>query len=1008
MKRVGWTLLALAVVAVVAAAIGVRLIDTPAARAEIQTRLSAALGGRIEWQSLELRILPRPHGELHAVRIEIPGAVSARADDLDVYLRLWPLLRGRAEIASVSLSAPQLRIQAAPGEQTNGEIDPVAAYRAALAPVAEALRKFAPDTLLMIKGAALDIASSPVRLHNLNITARSAAESLELDVDTASNYWQHLRFEARIAYEDLSAVGSLKIAELTLHKDLPPATLRAQLRTDGKTAIECDVEAALGALLPEAKGKLLLPAAGKAAELDARLARIDLPQAIALARRHVSGLETIESLDGSLSANVRVSLATQWRAHVDVIASDASLKLAQLPWKLSLEAMRIAASEKDLRVTGLRGALGESSFSEVAAQLDLGKPLRLSAASGRATLNLAQWLPWLRQRAPLDEVTRISGEVDVTLNRMALRFDRPAAVDFDALAVPRQVSVALKSLPAAAAISGGSVRADASQVRLDKVPLALLDAKAVVSGTLAMKGPRIELALADGMLGEKLVQWVLARGDLPARFEPRTPLRFAAKRIAWAQGAPLEADALIDFQGGPSLAAVLAWQPGKLNLRRLAIKDTRSDAVLSAVIGDDLLQTSFAGTLYGQSMAAMLRQPQGDSGVARGNLRLRLDRKQPQRSVAEGKLRVDALDLSWLAGGKAMLKSIDFSAQGSTLRIAEARLEWQDQPVNLSGEIRSTDQGPVIDARLESTGVIVERLLPAQKPAAAVAQPKAESKLWPLPVTGRVAVRAGFVQYQHHKIAPLEGNLVLERQRARLEVKEARMCGISFPLAGEVAPDGLAVSAQVTMQGQPMDQAMLCLTGSAVEMTGNADVRADLSTRGKAEDLIRNLTGSAQAELRNGRVKKFALIGNILSLRDIASLRGMKEEGFAYRSLSAKGRFERGEFLLEEGFFDSDAARLAASGRIDLLGANSQLNVLVGLLTTVDRVAGAVPLIGDVFGGSLTALPVAVSGDIRDPRVVPLGVRAVSDRLLGIFERTLKLPGKLVVPTSSEAVPAAR
>jgi hypothetical protein len=37
-----------------------------------------------------------------------------------------------------------------------------------------------------------------------------------------------------------------------------------------------------------------------------------------------------------------------------------------------------------------------------------------------------------------------------------------------------------------------------------------------------------------------------------------------------------------------------------------------------------------------------------------------------------------------------------------------------------------------------------------------------------------------------------------------------------------------------------------------------------------------------------------------------------------------------------------------------------------------------------------------VSGDIRDPRVVPLGRHAVSDRLLGIFERTLKLPGKLV------------
>ena len=40
--------------------------------------------------------------------------------------------------------------------------------------------------------------------------------------------------------------------------------------------------------------------------------------------------------------------------------------------------------------------------------------------------------------------------------------------------------------------------------------------------------------------------------------------------------------------------------------------------------------------------------------------------------------------------------------------------------------------------------------------------------------------------------------------------------------------------------------------------------------------------------------------------------------------------------------------------------------------------------------------------------VVPLGPRAVTDRLLGIFERTLKLPGKLVVPPVDEAAPPPR
>jgi hypothetical protein len=49
-----------------------------------------------------------------------------------------------------------------------------------------------------------------------------------------------------------------------------------------------------------------------------------------------------------------------------------------------------------------------------------------------------------------------------------------------------------------------------------------------------------------------------------------------------------------------------------------------------------------------------------------------------------------------------------------------------------------------------------------------------------------------------------------------------------------------------------------------------------------------------------------------------------------------------------------------------------------------------------------------VSGDIRDPRVVPLGPHAVSDRLLGVFERTLKLPGKLVPGEEKEPTRAPK
>jgi len=62
-----------------------------------------------------------------------------------------------------------------------------------------------------------------------------------------------------------------------------------------------------------------------------------------------------------------------------------------------------------------------------------------------------------------------------------------------------------------------------------------------------------------------------------------------------------------------------------------------------------------------------------------------------------------------------------------------------------------------------------------------------------------------------------------------------------------------------------------------------------------------------------------------------------------------------------------------------------------------------VPIVGYVMGGAITSVPVGVSGDIRDPLVVPLGPAAITSELLGIFERTLKLPGKLVPLPGGEA-----
>ena len=158
--------------------------------------------------------------------------------------------------------------------------------------------------------------------------------------------------------------------------------------------------------------------------------------------------------------------------------------------------------------------------------------------------------------------------------------------------------------------------------------------------------------------------------------------------------------------------------------------------------------------------------------------------------------------------------------------------------------------------------------------------------------------------------------------------------------------------------------------------------------------------------MRDGKVMKFAPLGNILSMTNVASLMKpdgpkLDAQGFPYRALTVAGRFENGRFLVEESSFQSDALGLAATGWISTTDYSSRLTVLVAPFSRVDQLVRKVPLIGYIVGGTFTSVPVGVSGDIRNPAVVPLGPRAVTSELVGIFERTLNLPVKLITPAES-------
>jgi uncharacterized protein YhdP len=170
--------------------------------------------------------------------------------------------------------------------------------------------------------------------------------------------------------------------------------------------------------------------------------------------------------------------------------------------------------------------------------------------------------------------------------------------------------------------------------------------------------------------------------------------------------------------------------------------------------------------------------------------------------------------------------------------------------------------------------------------------------------------------------------------------------------------------------------------------------------------LAENLAGSVTVATRDGQIRKMALLGNILSLKSVRDVVkgdvGFGAKGFDYRSIAVGAKIANRELTIEQAALDSPALGLAAAGTINLTNYDSRLTVLVAPFGTLDRIVRKIPVLGYVIGGAFTSIPVGVSGDIRDPLVAPLGPRAVGSEVLGVFERTFKLPGRLVEPLTTK------
>lgn len=185
--------------------------------------------------------------------------------------------------------------------------------------------------------------------------------------------------------------------------------------------------------------------------------------------------------------------------------------------------------------------------------------------------------------------------------------------------------------------------------------------------------------------------------------------------------------------------------------------------------------------------------------------------------------------------------------------------------------------------------------------------------------------------------------------------------------------------------------------------------RGDFHLRGEpGARFLATSSGGVSLRIDDGILLRLPLIAKVFSLLNVAQILSfnapdMSTEGMPFTNLT-------GAFALREGVLSTDNLVIHSNSmdmsmvlEQDLKNQTVSGVLAVKPLKTVDSIVSKIPLVGWLLAGEDKAVLTAhfnVRGSTDDPIVTPAPATSIAEPILGIFVRTLQLPGKMVTDLS--------
>lgn len=525
-------------------------------------------------------------------------------------------------------------------------------------------------------------------------------------------------------------------------------------------------------------------------------------------------------------------------------------------------------------------------------------------------------------------------------------------------------------------VSGGEVVYRGGEVGLRGVRVSARGISGVLSGRIDLRGKggelRGELRVDEGVPEEV---WRLV--PIPAPLRPKPPFTFRGG--GRASGGGWEVEGVLSFGGGVEAEVEAEGGSRGVRIRKLEIRGGGKGARIA------LSHPPLALAFRGEVARGTMERIWGVGGSLRGDFSL------------DGEER----DLSgWLEAEDVPLDALS----PLPLRISEVRLEGKGEGLRLSGAgsflgcpIKGEgtgrwEEGVVLDLTVSGGDLDVGALssLEAGKGGG---------------VKGRIAFGLRSARYGKFVIGNPRGVVELGRG-VRVRVQEGSLCGIDLEGTLSLRGKERELRARFSAAEAPLGETLRCLGVKEGLADGTFLLEATFEAEGAGDLLGEGSRGTLYLYSGGGRIYRLTALSRLFSILNVTEVfRGkfpdFTGKGFAYERLEVVGTMADGILRITEGVVEGPSMKIFVEGDVALPSGYLDLRVLVAPLRTVDALLSKIPLLGYVLTGkskTFISIPFRVRGDYRDPEVIPIPPSEVGKGLLGIVERTLRLPFTIINP----------